>query len=645
MARKTKEMLKQALLSTSSELDDLENDFEIVLPKEDTENKLMKKNAASIDISPASILSVLSGYLSSKYVADKQRQIKDRNVAQQKLGPDYYSQVDNLMEDLDIVFTPFSVLFVVNGLTVDVLDTSDMTEEMRVAWSERNKDYFKNLLVNKMNMEIQLAEQMFARSLIDRNMQLKDRIDKMASLNSNSFDSEDDSSFVKKCSSSDVYGYVDGIIDLTKNLGKSDKFFSFMVKEAQDICDEELEIPLSLSNIKPFDKTAEFFGSKILSFLGLGPRDNISLLQKKMYNPGYIYNNVDIRFFPDRVLFVLDDETVFAQLSNFGMDEHAFERFREQDADYFKDLLLDKMKDGFTAWHDSDEDLKSQEKQASKADNRDPKYDLFSQKDIHPKIYYLALMDRFNSDWINWEVEVLIKNIEEEFGLSEEIRDVPLNKILFLQLICKKQVEIVEDYHLFEKCIRSFNNKDVDFVEREPVVSLGEFLVGLRIIDDIGDIQDIFGEMSDRVYDYIVEMLMESKYRAVNHLILTESESEKEFSQDLNTSLFNSWNAIECEDVFDSDEKSLIRERNKTMQIIIIKIVDIFREKKFVVDEDMVLSMVDKFLDKLDIKEDYIIQIISLNVVMNLASDMYLKKTENSLDEQLELYNQVINSN
>ena len=64
-----------------------------------------------------------------------------------------------------------SAIFIVkNGnksFTLDTIETTEMNNSMKVAWKNKDEEYFKSLLISKIYSEMQIAEKEFSKNSIE----------------------------------------------------------------------------------------------------------------------------------------------------------------------------------------------------------------------------------------------------------------------------------------------------------------------------------------------------------------------------------------------------------------------------------------------------------------------------------------------
>lgn len=132
----------------------------------------LDKQAFEVNIDPASLVGAMTGGYVAKRHYDKQqskRQEMDRRreLAEPKgLQEQAEPQMRQMIQQLKIVFTPINVVYLVNGTTVEIIRTNEMSPKMKEAFGRKDPEFFRNLLMNKMHMEIQLAQQAMMQSML-----------------------------------------------------------------------------------------------------------------------------------------------------------------------------------------------------------------------------------------------------------------------------------------------------------------------------------------------------------------------------------------------------------------------------------------------------------------------------------------------
>jgi len=584
-------------------------------------SSILDKTAFNINIDPASVVGAITGAAVAKRQMNKnmlKQQIEEDNT--KVLHGGYYKQVSNIANNLRVIFSPFSVIYVVkNGpheITLETINTDEMDDDMYSAYQNRDANYFKRLLLNKINSEVQLAEQMFARRMIQKQLELENRLN-----NSNvKHASADEITFSSLLAR--MYG-VKSVFEKNAESVLGDYF-------VKSLGDNYCEIEWSFDDIRPLSKYANIF-KETLNFFGLNlDKNNIKELQGKMMEPGYLKRKLKVGFLPNRVVYSVDN-MVITQLPVMGMNEEGFEAFQNEDISYFKNLF--------------EEELKKKEvtpifnpmtKVASDANETREVKEIFEKSEIHPKLYEIVLDKAFGRDWIKYDPAVIIKEIEEKFGLENGITDPALNKILVLQLI-NKSFEPFMNPHVFEKCVRAMNDKPIDFLARETNFGLGELVFALKVIQDTTPADDIYDNFSEAVFAYIADTLTANEYRVALPEPVVNSKTEVEFYKTLNSFITSKWNDIISEGLTDKKKIANIGKENSIISSASIKLISAIR-KAGEYNPRTIDDIAKKTLGRLALPK-HVRNIILNTVKDNMASDVYLQYKDDLLLYQTKLYN------
>lgn len=101
---------------------------------------------------------------------------------------------------------------------------------------------------------------------------------------------------------------------------------------------------------------------------------------------------------------------------------------------------------------------------------------LFRNPQAHPLILDLALLKKYNADWLRWEYETLLHRIPQDFG-TPTVADVNLEK-----LQACKTLHLVDDFwakwEVFNACVAALNGSFADF-QRLQVHSVAECMLAV----------------------------------------------------------------------------------------------------------------------------------------------------------------------
>lgn len=588
-----------------------------------------------IGITPGAVVGAITGgLLASKSTKKK---IEKENMAQKakelrnrpKIEGNYYSQVQNVSENLDVVMTPMSVVYTLKNkgsvFTLDTIETSEMNEDMLHAWSHKDKAYFKSLMMAKMHSSMQIAEQMFTKRFLERQADIK--------------------AYITKEASDDGYGdlsehelLMEGIRNKVayEKTEYKDKLTELITNSMEKNC-SEYNIELTLD--RPFDKYAGFV-SGIKSSLGLStPGQSANELKRKLGNPSYVKRNLKVGYLPDRVVFAVDG-TLVSTLELPSMNEQGYANFGAQNTKYFKDLFVNGCKQGMSKMASEDNSVEI----SHESDSEVNEYDLnniFHLSDIHPVVYYLALTKKFGVDWIKLDTAILQQTIEKSFGLTESISDIAFNKIMAIHT-ANQSMNVYQNSFCFEKIILSLTDKPVDFFERDhSQLNIDDIVYSIDVLDRVTPFDDIYDNFSEEVFDYIASVLTDKQLYAYNPINILSSPMEPAFNDLLNEYLVKRMKSISTKDVVSPKESTDIEDKIDYISNTSLSVLKTFR--RHMVENHLSMNLGDKskiiesLMMKIDVKPDCAV-IIKDQVITNLAVDDILSLKEAALVKQLELY-------
>lgn len=553
-----------------------------------------QKVAFQINVNPADVLGAIAGgYASNTVYNKKQQQAQEQQQAQQKIENDSYSQIQDLMQNLKIVFTPINVIYSVNGQVFDIVQASEMNPYMKQAFLQKDADYFRNLLMNKINMELQMAEQAFSQRL----------------LSAGGYGNQ-----AKEAS------YTDKQEALSKI---AEEQFDEMVKTASTGLEGiDLSIDPSFDSLRPFDKSEIFFRpnefKKVASIFDvLGHHNNPQSQDIDLHR---FNSEINVGFLPDRVVFLWNGQLV-DQLSLLHMNEQGYEAFRNRDKEFFINLfkkhnieLNKELHESPNPEHTPDPEPVHEEeipKSAAVIEEvveedfddipESSNTDIFQEPDIHPVVYDMVLTDRYGN-WTRFELEALMKQIEVDFKLENGIAENPFNKIGALYATLHPDSAMFYAPFSFEKFMRAMNSKSVTLEEFQGNLTLEEIIFGLEIAKTyVGD--EVFWQMNDDVPVYVSEELMQNQIRSVSDRLYDKSNpSEKIFFDEVNGYLTRKWKDFDSQGILDIDD--LDHHHMLTEQI-----------------PEISKEVIDNHLDEIDIRNPYISveQVIEANDLMDVV--------------------------
>lgn len=441
-----------------------------------------------LHVDPAAILAGLAGFAVGRATAP---QPLPPSPPQLGLSGDYYSQVNNLANNLQVVFTPVSVLYRIGGTTIDVIETDQMTPAMQKAYLDRNQAFFKDLMLNKVHMQAQLAQQAFADQLIDAHQGMRQALIAPGG-------------GMEKASADDAprtpFDRVAALADVTATLQRAAASPTTALYMRQ--VEELLERTAGVLPLEPggLDKLGELSGLKWLHWLVPGASQAVA--QAELGHPDLVAARVRIAFLPDRVLYVVGD-TVIGQTTTLQMNAEGYQHFHEHDARYFRAFLLQSMRSGpgFPEAGPAPEI----DKQA--ASNRNL---AFTEPDTDPRVLMTLLDQQFGADtWTLWDPAALVNNVELAWRTGA-LPAVIFDKLAMLQL-CKVSPAVYQDPHVFEKCVIAFSGRVPDFLDRQ-FYSAGDLAFTLHVMAAAAPAGiDPYGELTDPVMRAIADMLFAAR--------------------------------------------------------------------------------------------------------------------------------------
>lgn len=589
------------------------------------ETSVIDKYALDINLNPAMLVGNLLGGMVGTELGQRfenRRQLKKTLETTSPIvnfGKDHVEEVQNISKNMDILFTPLSVLYTIRInnqiVTLDNIDTEEMDDEMYDAWKRRDAQYFKSLMLNKMMSEMQLVEQMYAKRLLQKKINLQNTIQKKSSeeLSEEPFDPD-----------MGVNELFTGMIQLKEVCEKSPKFVEIMSRDV----DPDTEYMLSWNLDRPIKKYASILGSA-LQFVGLDTsKQKLKETQDKLLKPSFLSGHLKIAFMPDRILFIVDNFVV-TQLAMMDMNEEGVKNFREQNHQYFKDIFLSQAKKGIQEMNPP---------MTKKANLSGDISEIFRLNEIHPMIYAAVLDKKYKGQWINNDPEVIVSHIENDFGVADSgIGELVLNKILAIQAVRKSSI-MFEDPLYFEKCVRAMNDRPIDFDQWQADNTGEEIMWTMQIMDVLTPGMDVFDHFSDKVLEYIVMSMVNQGYRTmyVKQSIIN-SPHEQKFFDVLNEELMLAMNADGCEKATSDEEVDEVIQMNITCADVSRKVLQMIR-KSDKIDLSDNGYIVQQAGEKAGLTQT-IINATKKNVRLNIGVDLMIDIKDSELKEQKALYN------
>lgn len=531
----------------------------------------IEKEAFNIPVDPTAILGSLAGGYAASSFRHKYREKKEAEKQKNnKLENGTYEQIETILRDLKIVFTPINVIYSVKGQVFEIIQVDEMNPYMKQAFMQKDANYFRNLLVNKINMELQLAEQAFAKRLLTANGYSGGQV-KSAT-------------------------YVNQQEHLLK-MGE-EEFREIVKKASKDLDKVKLQLQPTFDNIRPFSDSIAFTDersiTKIAGIFNLFNDDYDGDSQEIGFRN--LKNAVNVGFLPDRVVYTFNGQMI-EQLTLLHMNDEGYEAFRKRDKEFFLKLFNEHMentieslkkessdKSASTPLPSLEDDLdlteeESEEKVAITLDeiiedfieDETPPIERedispFSDPDLHPIAYDRILDDRYGNDWPEFELEALLKQIEIDFELRDGIAENPLNKITLLHTVADDNHTLFMAPFTFEKFMRGMNSKAILFEEFQGNIAFEEILFGLEVAKAYeGD--EVYLQFHDSIAAYVSEELMRVNIRFVSRQFYDEENpAENDFFRDVNDFLMRKWKERDAQSLF--EEEAIDRRYTTSEQIV-----------------------------------------------------------------------------
>lgn len=558
--------------------------------------ELAEKVAFQVNVDPATVTGAIAG----SYIATKKYQSeKDNAEPKPSIENGSYKQVQDLLNNLKIVFTPINVIFSVNGQVFEIIKVNEMSPTMREAFVQKNGEYFKQLLMNKINMELQMAEQVFAQNLLQANgaTQLKEA--GYVSQQSQLLNVEEES-FEKVAS------------DMSEKLAHFDS----------------LGIPVNFDSIRPFDR----YASEVEAIEKVaGVFDYFKRNQADSLDLGDLKANVKIGFLPDRVIFLYQGQ-LLEQMSVMQMDEPAYEAFQAKDKNYFFDVFNEKAKEtsdlnGALYRKEQKEPTEPTEKTAASleevveelTEELPEKGDikLFEDGNVHPLVYDRVLSNKYGKNWVDYELEAILKQIEVDFKLEKGLSSISLQKIAMLHAMSSTNSSVFDTSFLFEKFVRIMSNKEVYFEEFQGNVAFEEIMFGLEIAQAYLD-DDVYLDFPISIAEYVAEELYQDDIRFVSDQLYDETkEGEREFFKTVNGYLMRKWKDLDSKNIEEEDAINLHHRFTESVVTCADKVVRNFAEH--IADGGDFIGNIKKILN-----DQHIIDLApesKREIVLNVASE------------------------
>lgn len=606
----------------------------------------VEKTAMNINIGPATLIGALTGTALAINKKKKKRDFETeynqiRNTFPRIEKPSvvngYYSQVEAIANNLKVVFTPLSVIYIVKHnlkhIPIETINTDAMDNVMYEAWKSKNEDFFKRMLINKMRIEINFAEKMFAKNILDGQNKITDHV-------------------LKRKGSTEKQASTDGILEFMEKTAEIKEIYSSLGKDTAekfasvlcDMCDNGDSVEISWG----FDGEAEKYASlgKVNDVFGANfSADRIRDLERKLSKASYLKHNVDIGFLPDKVVYIVDN-TVVSTFPVLNMNKESFDAFKQQDKVFFNRAFAREIEKGKKilnkkAFEDTGDVSLENEKTAANRLISAPRATVFRMSGIAPYAYHKVLQKKYSSKWNETDMAALVKMIEQDFKLENTgIADIPLNKIMSIYACLSDETANAFVSPLaFEKIIRSFNDLPINFLASEKeTITVNELVYGISCYAEImkGKNKDVYTLFSDEIKSYVADLLLE-KDIVVLYPKSINSESEMEFYGEINSLILrrlsekNNLN----EDDMDSEQYKLAVQ-NEILQPLAVDILTEMRDNN--IDEETLSDKIEELakLNEFDMSKEALLR---RQVRINIEVDKYIESKIDLTEAQLALYN------
>lgn len=475
----------------------------------------LDKKAFEVNIDPANVIGAMTGGYVAKRHYDKQ-QLKNQELERRRdmikpqgLAEQAEPQMRQMIQELKIVFTPINVVYLVNGTTVEIIRTNEMTQKMQAAFLRKDANYFRDLLLNKMNMEIQLVQQAMMQSML-----ASKGIPKQAS----------------QWNLKEVFDQF-----------SEEQFLSYGQRMSEKLAGETIDIPVNLEGLRPFSNH-DFFGDE-------GQMTKVAaLFDMQVFNASDLEHKLNVGFLPDRVTFLVDGQMV-EQLPLLSMNEEGVTAFKIRDKAFFKRFYLDtaRAQEAQFAAQTFDkqaanlnEVVESIAEETLRLRPLTPTYSYFEDADIHP-LLYVKIFDKRYPSWREQSLEALVSQIEDDF--DTEVSQVAFDKIAMIKTLSNPDHSLFMSDFTYEKMVRAFAGKVVDFTIPQGNVDLGEILFSNDLASVLTDGEN-FIAFDDAIIEYTVNQVTDEGVRFILPMVFEDEddhESEATYYKLVNGMLARVW--------------------------------------------------------------------------------------------------------
>lgn len=594
------------------------------------ENPLEKQTGGhSIGVTPGAIVGAITGGLAAKSGVEKamkeQAAAMNRDMMNKvRVSGNYYDQVKSVINSLSVMFTPVSVIYTVQNkgdtFTLDTVEVSEMNDYMKIAFKQRDEQYFKDIFVSKMHSEMQIAEQEFARRLLKKQLAVKGMVMKEAS------EIED----VDAMLFTDVLTNLDSMCRVFHCNEALSKVASVIIDDVSSDIDC---IDINLGLERPFNKYAGVI-TGIKSSLGVSTKkDKLMELKEKLSDAGYVVKHVEVGFFPDRVIFSLGNQLV-STLPLTSMNDDGYEKFIQRDTKYFKNVFSDAVKEA-NALKPSIQMIKTA---SESLPEKGSAQDCLKTSSVHPVLLYLVLSERFGLEWLQYDIAAINDIVRTEFDI-DDLPEANKNKIMTIMMANQSNTPF-ENAYAFEKAVLSVCSKPVDFMKKEKeFINVQDIVFAIDVLDRVTPYDDIYDNFSLEVFNYIADVLSDRELYIYSPTNIIMSELEPVFAERLNSALIKAikekMSAFSQSPLIDEEIHSKCDLIADSSYLALKNVRRIIEEKGITIGDRM--DVVNRVVFSMGISEN-ISEIVKNQIIKNLALDDMLFIFEEQLQMQLKLY-------
>lgn len=461
----------------------------------------LNKTAFELNIDPANVLGAMTGGYVAKRHYDKQKEKQrehDRTMqrrqsfAQGGLQEQAEPQMRQMLQQLKIVFTPINVVYLVNGATVEIIRTNEMSPKMREAFMKKDAAFFRSLLMNKMNMEIQLVQQAMVQSMLAS------------------------TGLPKQASGQQLYEAFDRRFEERGETELKDRGERLLEKMAG----ETIDIPVNLDGLRPFVNHEFFFDDTL--------KKVASLFEMEVFNASDLDGKLEVGFLPDRVTFLVDGQMI-EQLPLLSMNEQGVIAFRIRDKAFFKRYYLDTARKEEAHFAGLALDKRAMDlgelsealaKETMRLRPAKTQYRYFEDPEIHPFLY-LKLFDKRYPDWREQSTEALIAQVEDDFDTA--VSPIAFDKIAMIKTLSNPEHSIFMSDFTYEKMVRAFAGNHVDFAGYQGGVSLGDLIFANEVASILTGGEN-FVAFDDSLIEYTVNQVTDEGVRFILPTLFEDEE-------------------------------------------------------------------------------------------------------------------------